>query len=111
MAPRSRSRRSPKSAMAAESRQPPAPLAEPTVDTSTVTAPEPASPRRRGRPRSHDCHQAILTATVELLENGRYADLTMEGVAARAQVAKQTLYKWWPSKAKLAMEAYAARMF
>ena len=65
--------------------------------------------RPRGRPRSSTCHRAILAATSELLESRRYADVTMEGIAQRAGVAKQTLYKWWPSKAKLAMEAYSAR--
>lgn len=66
--------------------------------------------RRRGRPRSQECHQAILRATVELLEARPYRDVTMERIAERAGVAKQTLYKWWPSKASLAMEAWAARM-
>lgn len=65
--------------------------------------------RPRGRPRSTACHDAILAATNELLESQRYADVTIEGIAQRAGVAKQTLYKWWPSKAKLAMEAYAMR--
>ncbi len=63
--------------------------------------------RPRGRPRSRVCHQAILAATMALLEEKRYVDVTMEGIAARAGVAKQTLYKWWPSKARLTMEAYA----
>jgi AcrR family transcriptional regulator len=44
---------------------------------------------------------------MELLGEYRYAEVTMEGIAARAGVSKQTLYKWWPSKARLAMEAYA----
>jgi AcrR family transcriptional regulator len=66
-------------------------------------------PRRRGRPRSTSCKDAILDATIALLEEGRYADLTIEGVAERAGVGKQTIYKWWGSKARLAMEAYAAR--
>ena len=68
----------------------------------------PAASRPRGRPRSVTCHQAILRATMELLTEFRYADVTMEGIAARAGVSKQTLYNWWPSKARLAMEAYAA---
>lgn len=68
----------------------------------------PAPPRPRGRPRSVTCHQAILRATMELLTEFRYAEVTMEGIAARAGVSKQTLYNWWPSKARLAMEAYAA---
>jgi len=64
--------------------------------------------RPRGRPRSLVCHTAILRATKELLTERRYADVTMEGIAERAGVAKQTLYKWWPSKARLAMEAWTA---
>ena len=68
----------------------------------------PEESKRRGRPRSVACHQAILRATMELLGEFRYADVTMEGIAARAGVCKQTLYNWWPSKARLAMEAYAA---
>ncbi len=64
--------------------------------------------RPRGRPRSTLCHHAILRATKELLGERRYSDVTMEGIAERAGVAKQTLYKWWPSKARLAMEAWTA---
>lgn len=67
-----------------------------------------AAPRPRGRPRSIACHQAILRATMELLTESSYGEVTMEGIAARAGVSKQTLYNWWPSKARLAMEAYAA---
>lgn len=62
----------------------------------------------RGRPRSVACHQAILRAAMALLAEFRYADVTMEGIAARAGVCKQTLYNWWPSKARLVVEAYAA---
>ena len=64
--------------------------------------------RPRGRPRSVTCHQAILRATMELLGEFRYGDVTMEGIAARAGVCKQTLYNWWPSKARLVMESYEA---
>jgi AcrR family transcriptional regulator len=45
---------------------------------------------------------------MELLTESSYGEVTMEGIAARAGVSKQTLYNWWPSKARLAMEAYAA---
>lgn len=66
--------------------------------------------RGRGRPRSEECHRAILSATVELLNELPYGEVTMEAIAARAACAKQTLYKWWPNKARLAMEAWAAKM-
>lgn len=66
--------------------------------------------RGPGRPRSIECHRAVLRATNELLSERRYADVTMEGIAERAGVAKQTLYKWWPSRPRLVMEAYLERV-
>lgn len=56
--------------------------------------------------RSKKSHQAILDATVKLLEEGGYKNLTIEGVAAEAGVGKQTIYRWWKSLAHLVMEAY-----
>jgi AcrR family transcriptional regulator len=54
--------------------------------------------------RSARAHAAILTATTDLLEAG-YGALTIEGVAARAGVGKTTVYRWWPTKAALVIEA------
>jgi AcrR family transcriptional regulator len=62
----------------------------------------------RGRRRSERSHNAILAATQELLLERGYADLTIEGIAARAGVGKQTIYRWWPSRAALVLEAYLA---
>ena len=62
----------------------------------------------RGRRRSEQSHKAIVTATQELLVERGYRELTIEGVAARAGVGKQTIYRWWPSRAALVLEAYLA---
>ena len=62
----------------------------------------------RGRRRSERSHRAILAATQELLVERGYADVTIEGIAARAGVGKQTIYRWWPSRAALVLEAYLA---
>jgi AcrR family transcriptional regulator len=62
----------------------------------------------RGRRRSQRSHDAIVAATQELLLERGYSDLTIEGIAARAGVGKQTIYRWWPSRAALVLEAYLA---
>ena len=38
-----------------------------------------------------------------------YSGLTIEGIAGRAGVGKQTIYRWWPSKADILLEAAAAK--
>ena len=69
-----------------------------------------APPRAaRGRPRSEDCRCAILEATADLLEERAYAGVSIEAIAERAGVSKQTIYEWWKSRASLAMQAYAER--
>ena len=60
------------------------------------------------RRRSKRAHEAILAATTSLLEAKGYNGLSIEAVAAQAGVGKQTIYRWWPSKAALVMEAYSA---
>jgi AcrR family transcriptional regulator len=62
----------------------------------------------RGRRRSERSHEAIIAATQQLLVERSYPELTIEGIAARAGVGKQTIYRWWPSKAALVLEAYLA---
>lgn len=61
-----------------------------------------------GRRRSERSHEAIIAATQQLLVERSYPELTIEGIAARAGVGKQTIYRWWPSKAALVLEAYLA---
>jgi AcrR family transcriptional regulator len=59
----------------------------------------------RGRPRSTELHHGILTATCDLLTAVGYERLTIEAVAARAGVSKQTIYRWWASKSAIVAEA------
>jgi AcrR family transcriptional regulator len=67
-----------------------------------------AANETRGRRRSGRSHEAIIAATQQLLVERSYPELTIEGIAARAGVGKQTIYRWWPSKAALVLEAYLA---
>ncbi len=59
-----------------------------------------------GRPRSLEAHRAILDATLELLSEVGFSALTVEGVASRAGVGKATIYRRWPSKLPLVIEAF-----
>lgn len=68
-----------------------------------------ASGERRppGRPRSADADRAIVEATLELLTQSGVASLAIEQVAARAGVAKATIYRRWPNKEALILDALA----
>jgi AcrR family transcriptional regulator len=62
----------------------------------------------RGRPRSEKARQAILDSAMEiLLDQGLHA-MSMDDVARRAGASKATIYRWWPSKECLALDALAA---
>ena len=61
-----------------------------------------ANPRAKSaRRRSEKSRTAIVNATRELLLERGFDGLTIEAVAARAGVGKQTIYRWWPSRAAL----------
>jgi AcrR family transcriptional regulator len=59
--------------------------------------------------RSERARQAILEAALNLCSEQSWAGLTMEGIAKRAGVGKQTIYRWWPSKAAILLEAIESR--
>jgi AcrR family transcriptional regulator len=65
---------------------------------------KPPDPTRRNQ-RSR---QAILTATADLLGEVGYTKLTVEAIAARAGAGKQTIYRWWPDKGAVVLDAYLA---
>lgn len=61
--------------------------------------------RGRGRPRSEEAHRAILGAAEQLLLEHGLAGVSMDEIADSAGVSKATIYRWWPSKELLALEA------
>jgi AcrR family transcriptional regulator len=65
--------------------------------------------RAPGRPRSEESRQSILRSTLKLLQqDGGFAELSIEAIAADAGVGKTTVYRWWPTKAALVADAFSA---
>lgn len=59
-----------------------------------------------GRKRCPVAHHNILCAARTLLEEIGFADLTIEGIAEQAGVSKTTIYRRWPNKASLVLDAF-----
>src|SRR6201995_659165 len=79
-------------------------MAQPT------TPPAPGGPATGG-PKGRAAHRrneqariAVLHAADDLLAERGFAGVTIEGIAARAGVAKQTIYRWWPSKVDVLLD-------
>jgi AcrR family transcriptional regulator len=64
--------------------------------------------RPPGRPRSEQARQAILRSTLHLLQRTCFPELTIEAIAAHAGVGKATVYRWWPDKGALVVDAFAS---
>jgi AcrR family transcriptional regulator len=76
---------------------------KPGPDTAAVRPRATAAPR--GRPRSAEAEEAILRAALEILDDVGYGAFSIEAVAVRAGVGRPTIYRRWPSKLELAVEA------
>src|SRR4249920_3397035 len=72
-----------------------------------------ASPRSGtplGRPRSEQSRIAVLTATSELLHEVGLRAMTTEEIASRSGASKATIYKWWPNKYAVAIDAFLSEI-
>lgn len=66
---------------------------------------EEAVQRGRGRPRDEEARTRILSSALELLEEVGFLNTTTEAIAERACASKATIYRWWPNKAAVLIEA------
>lgn len=60
--------------------------------------------------RSELARELVLEAADDLLVERGFAGVTIEGIAARAGVAKQTIYRWWSSKVDVLLDAFTQDM-
>ena len=65
-----------------------------------------AKPVRRGRPRSAETEQAILESAYSLMASEGLAATTIDAVARESGVSRMTIYKWWPSREALLIDAF-----
>ena len=61
--------------------------------------------KSRGRPRDESVKCALLDAAYQLVVKHGYARVSIDAVAAKAGSGKQTIYRWWPGKADLVLDA------
>ena len=83
-------------------------IIKPAAIGETATAgPAGCGGRRPGRPREQRADRAIIDATLELFADDGYYALSIEAVAAKAEVSKATIYRRWANKRELVIESLA----
>lgn len=65
-----------------------------------------AAVTRRGRPRSAETTNAILQSAYTLMATTGLAATSIDAVARDSNVSKMTIYKWWPSREALLIDAF-----
>jgi AcrR family transcriptional regulator len=68
------------------------------------------APSRVGRPRSERSRAAVLRAAAELMHEVGLRAMTTEQIAGRSGASKATIYKWWPNKYAVAVEAFLSEL-
>jgi AcrR family transcriptional regulator len=65
-----------------------------------------AAPRPKGRPRSHEAHVAILKAALSEVQELGFRAVSIDSLSVKSGVAKTTIYRRWPNKAAVVMDAF-----
>ena len=62
--------------------------------------------KQLGRPRDESARISIQKAAIELLIEGGFLNLTCDAIAQRAGTSKATIYRWWPNKVQIIIDAF-----
>jgi AcrR family transcriptional regulator len=62
--------------------------------------------RARGRPRSEEHRDTVLKAAMELIQEDELRITSIDRISARSGVSKVTIYKWWPNRTAVAIDAF-----
>jgi len=63
-----------------------------------------------GRPRDEDVRKRILDSAAQLLEQRCFDEITVDAIAEQSGSGKATVYRWWPNKAAVLIEAFRERI-
>src|SRR5580704_13663213 len=63
-----------------------------------------------GRPRDEEVRKRILDSAAQLLEERCFEDITVDAIAEQSGCGKATIYRWWPNKAAVLIEAFRERI-
>jgi len=63
-----------------------------------------------GRPRDEEARKRILDSAAQLLEDRCFDEITVEAIAEQSGAGKATVYRWWPNKAAVLIEAFRERI-
>jgi AcrR family transcriptional regulator len=63
-----------------------------------------------GRPRDEEVRKRILDSAAQLLEERCFEDITVDAIAEHSGAGKATIYRWWPNKAAVLIEAFRERI-
>src|SRR5580692_7209088 len=74
------------------------------MDTTSQTSKGP------GRPRDEEVRKRILDSAAQLLEDLCFEDITVDAIAEHSGAGKATIYRWWPNKAAVLIEAFRERI-
>jgi AcrR family transcriptional regulator len=66
--------------------------------------------RARGRPRSEERRVAVLKAAMELIQEDDLRRASIDRISQRSKVSRATIYKWWPNKTAVAIDAFLNQM-